>query len=103
MSARKNKSFNALPQFIWGKAHDSRHFLTHTRSPRFVCLIDRSNQEQAHDQSETGEIARDHLGGLTYHCSMGVSFSSFAFIDGVPSDEELQSACDAAVGELPPQ
>ncbi len=97
MSASKSLSWNALPQFIWGEAHDESQadelsacvYLTHTRYPRFACEV----IEHDHCPDPITSFSM-HATGLREHfkieLSCGLTLQKFAFVNGYPDFADLQ-------------
>lgn len=105
MSASKNKSFNALPRFIWGEAvseagFEPHEYLIHTRYPRFICQVfegEDVDTEPGEFASELGLHPRTHE--PIYCTDADVHFKDFVWLDkgGMPPPEAVKKACDDAI------
>lgn len=105
MSARKNKTLNALPRFIWGEAVSEAGFypheyLIHNQYPRFICRVyegDDADTEPGEFKSECGLHPKTHE--PIYCTSLDVHMKDFVWLDkgGIPPVEQVKAACDAAM------
>ena len=98
MAVSKNKAFLALPQFIWGEAHDEMAddelsavvYLTHNRYPHFVCeVIEHDHPADpitAFSMNATG-LGKD----FQVELSCGLTLRKFAFASGRPDFKDLQA------------
>lgn len=101
-----NKAFNSLPPFVWGEAADEAglhpdEFLIHNRHPRFECRVISDDYDDADYDGmppiSPGLVAEDpETGKRVYGNSVGLIFTDFVFIGGVPDVDALAKACDAA-------
>jgi len=97
MSVSKSLSWNALPQFIWGEAHDESEadelsasvFLTHTRYPRFACEV--IEHDYCRDPITAFEMSATGLReDFKIELSCGLTLQKFAFVNGYPDFDDLK-------------
>ncbi len=103
--AAKSPFWKTLPRFIWGEGLsatpgdlDERIFLTHTQFPRFVCEIwetDEIPEVDSLDDRLVGQFI-DRDGVAAWQCNAGFIAARWAYIDAVPSLEELHAVMMSA-------
>ena len=106
-ASKRSRYWRSLPRFIWGEALDAqpggldeRLFLTHTRFPRFVCEIYETDEIPEVDSLEGNLVGTWQVrqGERIWQCNAGFFAARWAYIDAVPTLEQLHAVMlDAAM------
>jgi len=107
MSVSKNKSYLALPQFIWGESHDEISedelsdvvYLTHNRWPHFVCEV--IEHDYCRDPITSFSMKATGLReNFKVELSCGLTLQKFAFASGYPDFADLKAIMPALVANF---